>query len=138
MKTKNNVQKAVLRSAAVIVSLVLISYTVSAQGFWERLLSNSSFGDIAIALTETGKMNVEAAGANTGNAQFVIETEPALQLESWMMDYSKFNTAAFHIEAASDTELTIEPWMMDESLFEPAEKALELEDWMVSDAMWNI
>ena len=28
--------------------------------------------------------------------------------------------------------------MMDESLFEPAEKALQLEDWMTSEAMWRI
>jgi hypothetical protein len=38
MKTKNNVQKTILRSAAVIVSFVLISFTVSAQDFWKRLL----------------------------------------------------------------------------------------------------
>ena len=36
-KTKNNVQKTVLRSLAVVVSFVLISFTVTAQDFWKAV-----------------------------------------------------------------------------------------------------
>jgi hypothetical protein len=56
MKTKNNVQKAVLRSAAVVVSFVLISFTVSAQTFWKRLLENTGFSDIAIAMAAPAEL----------------------------------------------------------------------------------
>ena len=53
MKTKNNVQKTILRSGAVIISFVLITFTVSAQEFWKKLIELSSFNDIAIAMIET-------------------------------------------------------------------------------------
>ncbi|MCK3685951.1 hypothetical protein [Maribellus sp. YY47] len=138
MKTRNNVQKAVLRTGAVIVSLVLISYTVSAQEFWKRLLANSSFGDIALAMADADYSKGEANHENAGFFQFATELEPELEVESWMTDDSRFSTATFSIETATDTPLELEPWMMDENLFEPAEKALELEDWMTSEAVWGI
>jgi len=138
MKTKNNDQKAVLRTGAVIVSLVLISYTVSAQEFWERLLANSSFGDIALAMSDTDDSKGEASNENAGFFEFATEIEPELEVESWMTDNSRFYTATFSIETATDTPLKLEPWMMDENLFEPAEKALDLEDWMTSEAVWGI
>ena len=53
MKTKNNVQKAILKSLAVIISSVLISFTVSAQGFWESILENNTFNEIALAMVES-------------------------------------------------------------------------------------
>jgi len=52
MKTKNNVQKTILRSLAVVLSFVLISFTVNAQDFWKKLLENSSFNEIALAMVE--------------------------------------------------------------------------------------
>lgn len=138
MKTKNNVQKAVLRSGAVIVSLVLISYTVSAQEFWKRLLLDSSFGDIALAMTEVSGNDAAAAKGNVSFVEFATELEPGLHLESWMTDDSKFTPVSYSIETATDAQLELESWMMDERKFEPAEKALELEDWMTSDAVWGI
>jgi hypothetical protein len=36
MKTRTNFRKAVVRSAAVVVSFILISFTVSAQEFWKN------------------------------------------------------------------------------------------------------
>jgi hypothetical protein len=52
MKTKNNVQKTALRFTAVILSFILISVTVSAQGLWEELLSSDHFKQIAFSLLE--------------------------------------------------------------------------------------
>ena len=76
MKTKNNVQKAILRSGAVVVSFVLISLTVSAQDFWKRLLTNSSFNEIAIAMVETsGKTEDAALPTENSTETFIFQNE---------------------------------------------------------------
>jgi hypothetical protein len=143
MKTKNNVQKAVLRSAAVVVSFVLISFTVSAQTFWKRLLENTGFSDIAIAMAApTENEDVERIPAGTeANYYFVNEVEPAMEVEAWMTDDSRFN--AIQVEYSEAIEINLEPeaWMMNETFFQPAveeEEALELEAWMVSENTWAI
>lgn len=41
MKTRNNVQKAIIKTMAVIMSLVLVSITVNAQEFWKTVLKNN-------------------------------------------------------------------------------------------------
>ena len=86
MKTKNNVQKTILRSIAVVVSFVLISITVSAQGFWKKLLENSSFNEIALAMVETSnkEANTEPAAGDFYYSILENETEPNLELEDWM------------------------------------------------------
>ena len=87
MKTKNNVQKAVLRSAAVIVSFVLISFTVSAQEFWKKLLTHSSFNEIAIALMETenkAELPAETGSESPFRFNLVQEIDKQLTLGEWM------------------------------------------------------
>ncbi len=143
MKTKNNVKKAILRSAAVVVSFVLISFTVSAQTFWKRLLENTGFSDIAMAMAAPAASNLdEGLPAETETLYFYAnEMEPALELEAWMTDDSRFNASQFVYEEAEDENLEVEEWMMDESYFQSEsenEAALELEAWMVSDKTWEI
>lgn len=143
MKTKNNVQRAILRSGAVVVSFILISFTVSAQDFWKRLLTNSSFNEIAIAMVETSaKTETTALPAENNTETFIFqnETEPALQLEDWMMNSNYFNNATFNAEEATESPMELENWMLDENYFsstQSVEQALELEDWMTSDKFWN-
>ncbi|MDX1283801.1 MAG: hypothetical protein R3182_02250 [Draconibacterium sp.] len=144
MKTRNNVQKAILRSAAVVVSLVLISFTVSAQDFWKRVLENSSFNEIALALAVNSN-NTDAATEPTEslNAMYYeTETESALTLEEWMTDNTVFNVpAAFEYTEASDDYLEVESWMLNENVFQPQnekDSSLEVETWMVSDKVWKI
>jgi hypothetical protein len=143
MKTKNNVQKAILRSGAVVVSFVLISFTVSAQDFWKRLLTNSSFNEIAIAMVETsGKTETAALPAKHSSDVFVFyqETEPALELESWMTNTNYFTESTVQFDKVTEEPLELENWMLDENHFNSTnngEKALELEDWMLSDNFWN-
>ncbi len=56
MKTTNNAQKTentqvrtvVLRGAAVIFSVVLLSWTVTAQDFWKELLTNNTSEKMAL------------------------------------------------------------------------------------------
>lgn len=135
MKTKNDVQKAVLRSAAVITSFVLLSFTVSAQDFWRKLITNSSFNEIAIAMVEApAKSGATSATAATP----ATEAEPAMQLESWMTTDRYFNVAADLYENEYDNPLDLESWMLNEEVFAPvADTPLEVEEWMVADARWN-
>jgi hypothetical protein len=143
MKTKNNVQKAILRSAAVIISFVLISFTVSAQEFWKNLIEHSSFNEIAIAMTETSdKTNVPAEAKN--EAHFSLYTEEAedeaLVLENWMFNDSYFGITAFQFEEETENPLEIENWMINDSFYETGnstEEPLKLESWMTSDKFWN-
>lgn len=139
----NNVQKAILRSGAVVISFILISFTVSAQDFWKRLLTNSSFNEIAIAMVETsGKTEATALPAKNSTETFLFqnETEPALQLEVWMTNSNYFNNVTFQTEEATENPLEMENWMLDENYFNPiqnAERALELEDWMTAEKFWK-
>ena len=143
MKTKNNVQKAILRSGAVIVSFVLISFTVSAQDFWKRLLTHSSFNEIAIAMVGTSeKTEATALPGKSSTATFIFanEAEPALELESWMTSTNYFNESEIQLDEAMEEPLELENWMLNESHFDlnqNEEKALELEDWMLSYKFWN-
>jgi hypothetical protein len=143
MKTKNNVQKAILRWAAVVVSFVLISFTVSAQDFWKRLIENSSFNDIAIAMVETPveAKPVEAPAESLEAMYFENEVETEMVVEDWMTDNSTFDVNVFQYEVELETELGVEEWMMDENLFQSeieTEGSLELETWMTSEKVWNI
>ncbi|MDX8337950.1 hypothetical protein SLH46_02070 [Draconibacterium sp. IB214405] len=143
MKTKNNVQKAALRSAAVVVSFVLISFTVSAQTFWKRLLENTGFSDIAMAMAAPADNTIEKGvpAETAATYYYANEVEPAMELEAWMTDDSRFNTSQFVFEEAIDENLELENWMMNETFFQPVvdeEAGLELEAWMVSDKTWKI
>ena len=143
MKTKNNVQKTILRSIAVIVSFVLISFTVSAQDFWKKLLENSSFNEIALAMVETSKESTdsETTTANFNSALLESEIEPTLEMEDWMNDENFFGVFEFEIANELENDLMLQGWMLDENLFQVEqneEMPLELEAWMTSENAWEI
>jgi hypothetical protein len=90
---ENNVQRAILRSVAVIISFVLVSYTVSAQDFWRKLITNSSFNEIAIAMIETnGKITAAKHTPGAKLNYFYLEeaNDPVLELEDWMTNNQLF------------------------------------------------
>lgn len=143
MKTKNNVQKTILRSVAVVVSFVLISITVSGQDFWKKLLVNSSLNEIALAMVETPKATETSENrAETFNFSFLEnENDRTLMMENWMIDESYFGVTGFEFVQESDNELKIEEWMLNDNLFqaeENGENSLELEVWMTSENVWEI
>ena len=124
MKTKNNVQKAILRWTAVVVSFVLISFTVSAQDFWKKLLTNSSFNEIALAMVENSKKADSQMDTETENATFfylAVESEANLELEDWMIDENNFETSSYILTEEIENDLTIENWMLNENLFQVKE-----------------
>lgn len=130
MKTKNlklgnrshNLWNVFLRGAAVVASVILLSFTVSAQELWKQILTYNSFGKMAIVM-----VNETESGTN--------ETKVPTSLE----------VATVSFEDVYDGNLTLEPWMSDDELFETAgslfqvekEKPLELEEWMSNEACFN-
>jgi hypothetical protein len=141
MKTKNNVQKTILRFAAVVISLVLISYTVSAQDFWKKLIAGSSFNAIALAMVDhsaEATYNYDLSNA-AYNFNFVDEEEESLQLEPWMLKDIYANETIIPNVIETEDKLELEPWMLNNSLFEAksGEQKLKLEDWMTSNAVWK-
>ncbi|WP_346856772.1 hypothetical protein [uncultured Draconibacterium sp.] len=151
MKTKNNVQKAISKSLAVIVSFVLISFTVNAQDFWKTVLENTSFNQIAMAMVDgTYPSPASADASSTTDADafagyYAVETEEALELENWMTEADNF-FASVNIETAVDNSLELESWMTNESLFNgmasyftvETEEALEVEDWMQNTQYFGV
>ena len=143
MKTKNNVQKTILRSIAVVVSFVLISITVSAQDFWKKLLESSSFNEIALAMVEISseKTDSEARSENFNYANVVTESEPSLEMEDWMSDESYFGVTGLQITTETEGSLEMEDLMFDEQVFqvdENIELPLEVESWMTSEKVWEM
>jgi hypothetical protein len=138
----NNVQKAFLRTIAVIISFVLISYTVSAQEFWKKLLTNSSFNEIAIAMTKTPAKTASSTTI-TNSSEFYLEeaTEPAMELENWMTNENTFRIFNFNLENEVEIPMAIESWMLDANTFENnnlQEETLDLENWMTSTEVWGV
>jgi hypothetical protein len=142
MKTKNNVQKTVLRSAAVVASFVLISLTVTAQEFWKAVLTNSSFNQIALAMVETSKKTNAPASAtgNSSNSTFyVTDYDSKLEIENWMTDNNSYR-ADFIQQVAKDENLQVENWMLGDQIFVVAtetEDPLTLENWMIISKTWE-
>ena len=114
MKTKNNVQKTILRSFAVLLSFVLISLTVSAQDFWKKLLTNSSFNEIALAMVKTTETNKTLATKNLTEGETNINR----------VKDEKMDEGTYSWDSILNT--------MDES-----DNPLKIEAWMISDNMWN-
>lgn len=143
MKTTNNVQKAITKSLAVIISLVLISITVNAQDFWRTVMENNSFSQIAMAMTDNSEASSASVDATTTTdlsayaAYATVDAEEALEVENWMLAENNFFTTV-NVETEVEDALEVENWMTNESLFDgmasyfnvETEEALEVEDWM--------
>lgn len=133
MKTTNNVQQTILKSMAVIVSFVLVSFTVSAQGFWESLLENNTFNEIALAMVEVNSESKETSTNIDGTTkvdafEYLLEeaAEEVLELEDWMTDEAYFTGTFLNIETESDETLEVEDWMLDSTRFDSSTKKSEV------------
>lgn len=140
MKTKNNVQKTILRSGAVIISFVLITFTVSAQEFWKKLIELSSFNDIAIAMTETSdKTKIPADSKKDVQLNFVdyAVEDDELEVEQWMLDEVNFS---INPDVVKEKLSKPEMQTINSSVFETGnsiEEPLHLESWITSEEIWN-
>jgi hypothetical protein len=88
---KNNVQKTLLRSTAIVVSFILISFTVTAQGYWTHLLTNNSFTQIASSLVENPSGKAQGATPDRKPSRIYEgfelvkkETKTSLEVVKWV------------------------------------------------------
>ena len=64
-KTENKqIKKTISKAFAIVVSLVLISFTVSAQGFWKQILVNNTYGMMAELMVEQKNADDQLLKAN--------------------------------------------------------------------------
>lgn len=142
MKTKNNVQKTILSTSAVLVTLVLLSYTVTARDFWKMVLENSSFNQIALAMSDSRVKTKETPVNNETWIEKMVsvnELEPAMKVEDWMKATGNFEVVNLLPETPVEQPLEVEDWMKDENYFEEAgssEEPLTVEPWMTNDNVW--
>jgi len=150
MKTKNNIQKTVLKSVAVVTGLVILSFTVNAQGFMNLNFENNGTNHIAMlmdnsenSLTKTNNVNSLTIVKAFEN-YLVEETEKTMPLEDWMINESSI-AATFSIETETENPLEVEDWMKEESSFNSfsamleaeTESELVLESWMFDEKIFN-
>ena len=141
LNQQNNVQQTVLRSAAVIVSFILISITVSGQDFLGKLLQTSHFDEIAMVVTKKENKTLACHANNEAVFSFEEATDPVLRVEEWMFSDDFFKVTQVANEVESETELKIQKWMLNEDLFrvnDAYESPLEIDEWMISDKTWEI
>lgn len=157
MKTTNNAQKSENRNPknttaktfAVVASLVLISLTVSANGFWKQILVNNAYGKMAVLMmdqtaTPAYPLFAQPAGEISSN-DYLFETakDAELPVESWMTSNKYFNPNAASEQAANEKSLEIESWMLDNRYFSNPtvetenEPALQIENWMTDQTIWG-
>ena len=144
---ENNVQKTILRSIAVIVSFVLLSFTVAAQGYWKQLLINNSFNQIATALVENPSKKLPAekstenpSPANDGFNYFYETNETSLNIEPWMTDEGYWELVPYDFNTVNESGLSLKPWMVETDFFNAGrvqEAPLELQGWMTNNDLWN-
>jgi hypothetical protein len=163
MKTKNRntgtrkskFKNAFLKGGAIVISFILISFTVSAQGFWRQLLTESSLSNVAMIMVgDTGKKaqpetNDSSSYSSIGDESFYntfkAESDKLLNLEAWMIDNNYFASSSVNVAKATDPGLELENWMINNKYFSTVpniqsekDSELELENWMLSDNFWRM
>ena len=75
-KTENKqIRKTISKTFAIVLSLVLISFTVSAQGFWKQILTNNTYGKMAELMVEQKNADDQLLNANAHSSQIRIENQ---------------------------------------------------------------
>jgi hypothetical protein len=157
MKTINHVQKTENRNPknttsktfAVVASLVLISLTVSANGFWKQILVNNAYGKMAVLMVKQTNnpasplLNQPSAGISSNAWLFETTKERELPVESWMTSNKYFSSSTRSEQLSPENTLEIESWMPDNPYFSNStaeaenEPALPIENWMTDPTIWG-
>jgi len=120
MRTTNKVQKTenrpISKTLAIVISLVLISFTVSAQGFWKQLLVNNTYGKMAELMVEQKnaddqllKDNAHFSKTSVAIPVINAETAPKMTFESYFGSQWGTNQNAIKANAS------LVDWRLDES-----------------------
>lgn len=112
MKTINKVQKIAQKTIAVVVSIILISFNISAQDFWKELVSTNQIEQIALVFADNNTASKKVSfNENENFTRFLGFYEEAveeeLELEDWMTYETYFpgNIIYFEEEIERDLEL---------------------------------
>ena len=139
---EDNVQKTLLRTAAVIASFVLISLTVSAQDYWINPLLNSSSHEIAFVLTSHSGETAERGKTGIYTTMVLsAEKDERLMLEQWMTNENLFGSSSGEISSAVEISFCPEEGTFNENAIKItrcAEEPLLLKNWMTSELVWGI
>ena len=84
------IKKTISKTIAIVVSLVLISFTVSAQGFWKQILVNNTYGKMAQLMVEQKiaddqllKANAHFSGTKNVNQNIKSGNTPQMTFETY-------------------------------------------------------
>lgn len=142
---KSKFKNALLRSGAVVISFVLISFTVSAQDFWKQLLTESGLSQFAMIMVGETSAEIDYAATPSNSEMdyynFEVESDQPLEVEEWMGNENYFGNSLFSITEDVDEPLEVEAWMKETKYFDTnikveKDKKLKLEKWMVSGKYW--
>lgn len=117
MKTRNYTQgkvntqfsSEILRASVIVISLVLISLTVTAQDFWKQFFADSPFEKVAATMMDQSAENIDATSEITRKAVVSNETQ---MIDQYFLESAEVLTA-------SETDALIEKY---------AEKQISLQE----------
>lgn len=159
MKRENNIQKTkngkfricITKFFAVAASLVLVSITVSANGFWKQVLVNNTYGKMAIMMVDQATLseaqpiyseNKLAASTNTTGTSVKFKEEVSkeneLKVDNWMIHLNNAGSNCFEDVLCFDPRLKTDEGNFS-SLPESADKktALKVEPRIIGQKFWR-
>lgn len=162
MKTTNSAQTtdnrqlegSSIASFTLVLSLVLLSITVSANGFGKYLQLNNSLDQMASMMDRHYNQEImayltmpAAYSSEIFNAvdAFFLETsaEKVLEIESWMTNEHFFVAPIPSFEMEVEEPLSVEEWMLtDQNFIETtiiteSDRPLDVEEWMLDESIWG-
>lgn len=139
---EDNVQKTIFRTAAVITTFALLSFSMSAQDSWKSSLPDVSFHEIAWVLTKHSGETTVIGKTGTYTAKFLAaEKDERLMLKDWMMKENLFGFPARTISRDEKTPFRSEKRTHNRNMVDTIrcdEEPLLLKSWMISERQWGI
>jgi hypothetical protein len=148
--SKGQISKCTLGASAVLFGAVLTSLSVNAQDLWKEFSNSATYGKMALVmdgqLNETKNADAAFEAINAEVASLFIspiESEEALEVESWMTSEEYFNSN--DVLESTEAPLEVETWMTEEEYFNSTvdfnavekEANKEIESWMTTNAYFN-
>ena len=133
MKTKNKIQKTVLKSLAIFASIVLVSFTASASDFWHLFIENENAKVSTLSIIDNAIESKSKKLKDLKSTVFYSETEleSKLELEEWMT-----NNDLFQVQETPEERKVIKT--SNFTFMETKDPKLELEEWMFNPNCWRV
>ena len=76
-KTEKQITKTISKTFAIVISLLLISFTVSARGFWKQILVNNTYGKMAELMVEQKNVDDHLPNASAHTSEIKVASPVA-------------------------------------------------------------